>query len=90
MIEVRKIKRGDLIILSNGEEEIALGLIDYDSGFDRYRVEYRNYVTGWIGEEKHCTWWYEKDGQFAGKNTRNVKSADIVKVIHNESLQAEG
>ena len=89
MTEIRHIQHGDLVILSTGEEAIAIRILNHDEDSDRYRIEYRENVTGWIGEDKQCAWWYEKNGRFAGQDTRSMRGADIVKVVHNGSIQTE-
>lgn len=89
MTEIRHIKRGDLVILSTGEEVITNGIIDYNEDRQRYRIEYKKPVTGWPFQEKQWSWWYNEDGTFVRSSYESKNCADIVKVIHNESEQAE-
>ena len=89
MTEIRHIRRGDLVILSTGEEAVTNGIVDYSEERQRYRIEYKKPVTGWPNEEKQFAWWYNEDGTFVRSSCDAKNCADIVKVIHNESLQAE-
>lgn len=88
MTEIKHIKRGDLVILSTGEEAVTNSIIDYNENKQRYRIEYKKPVTGWPFE-KQFTWWYNEDGTFIRASCDSNNCANIVKVIHNESEQAE-
>lgn len=87
MTEIRHIRRGDLVILSTGEEATANGIIDYNEERQRYRIEYQKPVSGWQNEEKQFSWWYEKDGTFARSDTDRRNGDNIVKVVQNGSIQ---
>lgn len=88
MTEIKHIRRGDLVILSTGEEAIANGIIEYNEEKQRYRIEYNKPVTGWP-RDKQCDWWYNEDGTFVRASSENKNCGDIVKVIHNGSIQTE-
>lgn len=89
MTEIKHIKRGDLIILSTGEEAIASGIVDYNEDRQRYRIEYKKPVTGWP-REKQWSWWYNEDGTFVRASYETNKNCgDIVKVIHNQDIGDE-
>lgn len=91
MTEIRHIRRGDLVILSTGEEATANGIIDYNEECQRYRIEYQKPVSGWPNGEKQWSWWYNKDGTFARPSYEDKSNcADIMKVVRNGSIQAEG
>lgn len=91
MTDIRHIQHGDLVILSTGEEAIANGIIDYDKETKRYRIEYRKPVLGWPNEVKQWSWWYNEDGTFATSDLDDnvTKYTNIVKVVHNGSIQTE-
>lgn len=90
MIDIEDIKYGDLIILSTGEESVTTGVVNYNPSNKRYRLGYKSPVTGWLDEERAYGWWYNRNGTFVkNTNEEHKQCADIVKVIHNESIQTE-
>jgi hypothetical protein len=90
MIEIEDIKYGDLIILSTGEESVTTGVASYNPDNKRYKLEYKSPVKGWLDEARAYSWWYNRNGTFV-KNTYEAhkQCADIVKVVHNGSIQTE-